>query len=70
MNSSEFDRRFDVGDAVFSALDGEATPFGVTRRSPVIVWLAGRLEHRTESSPGTLANPKDMKLICGFIGIQ
>ena len=56
MNSSEF--------------DGEATPLGVTRQSPVIVRLAGRLEHRTESSPGTLANPKDMKLICGFIGIQ
>jgi len=67
MNSSEFDRHFDLGDAVLRALDGEATPLGVTRQSPVIVWLAGRLEHRTESSPGTLANPKGMKLICGFI---
>ena len=41
MNSSEFDRRFDVGDAVLSALDGEATPLGVTRQSFIIVWLAG-----------------------------
>ena len=82
MNSSEFDRCFDAGDAVLGALDldaatrsrlqqkrvnidfplwmveqldREATHLGVTRQSIIKVWLAERLEHRTESSPGTAA---------------
>jgi hypothetical protein len=82
MNSSEFDRCFDAGDAVLGALDldaatrprlqqkrvnidfplwmveqldREATHLGVTRQSIIKVWLAERLEHRSESSPGTAA---------------
>jgi hypothetical protein len=80
MNSSEFDRRFDAGDAVLDVLDldaatrprlqqkrvnvdfplwmveqldREATRLGVTRQSIIKVWLAERLEHRTESNLGT-----------------
>ena len=80
MKSSEFDRRFDAGDAVLGALDldaatrprlqqkrvnvdfplwmveqldREATRLGVTRQSIIKVWLAERLEHRTESNLGT-----------------
>ncbi|MEY4802652.1 MAG: hypothetical protein RLZZ274_1383 [Cyanobacteriota bacterium] len=33
----------------------EATRLGVTRQSIIKVWLAERLEHRTEPSPGTAA---------------
>ena len=82
MNSSEFDRCFDAGDAVLGALDldaatrprlqqkrvnidfplwmveqldREATRLGVTRQSIIKVWLAERLERRSESSPGTAA---------------
>lgn len=36
-------------------LDREATRLGVTRQSIIKVWLAERLEHRTESSLGTVA---------------
>jgi hypothetical protein len=82
MNSSEFDRHFDAGDAVIGALDldaatrprlqqkrvnvdfplwmveqldREATRLGVTRQSIIKIWLAERLEHRTEHNPGTAA---------------
>jgi hypothetical protein len=34
-------------------LDREATRLGVTRQSIIKVWLAERLEHRTESNLGT-----------------
>ena len=80
MKSSEFDRRFDAGDAELGALDldaatrprlqqkrvnvdlslwmveqldREATRLGMTRQSIIKVWLAERLEHRTESNLGT-----------------
>ena len=80
MKSSEFDRRFDAGDAELGALDldaatrprlqqkrvnvdfslwmveqldREATRLDMTRQSIIKVWLAERLEHRTESNLGT-----------------
>lgn len=36
-------------------LDREATRLGVTRQSIIKVWLAERLEQRTEPTPGAAA---------------
>lgn len=68
MNSSEFDRRFDNGDAVLEVLDldfpqwmvdqldQEATRLGVTRQSIIKVWLSERLELRQASRPSPSAS--------------